>query len=144
MLLYGEFNAFTREDALSILTRTRESLRKGGQVLLEPHTFEDLQSTGAAKTDWRTLERGLFSDRPHLLLEESFWDADRSIRIHRWFVVDVASCGVEQHVESMQAYSDADYQELLDAAGFREVETRPDWPAAPGHEQALIALIARK
>jgi SAM-dependent methyltransferase len=143
MLLYGELNAFKRDDGLLILTRIRQSLRNGGRVLLEPHTFGSLQSSDGPTSSWRTLHGGLFSDRPHLLLEESFWDAARSVRIHRWFVVDVETGEVDQHLESMQAYSDAGYQELLEEAGFRDVVARPDWPAAPAHEGTLTALIAR-
>ena len=142
MLLYGELNAFKRDDAPLVLTRIRQSLRDGGHVLLEPHTFASLQSTEGPSNSWRSLERGLFSDRPHLLLEESFWDPDGSVRIHRWFVVHAETGEVEQHLESMQAYTDAGYLELLEEAGFRNVETRKDWPAAQAHEGTLTALIA--
>lgn len=142
LLLYGELNAFSPGDALLILSKVRQSLRRGGCLLLEPHTFRSLESSDGHASSWRTLPGGLFSDRPHLLLEESFWDAARSVRIHRWFVIDVETGEVDQHLESMQAYSDAGYLELLEEAGFRDVETRSDWPAAQAHEGTLTALIA--
>lgn len=144
LFLYGELNAFSRGDALLILSKLHQSLRQGGMLLLEPHTFRSLEHSGDPGSSWRTLDRGLFSDRPHLLLEESFWAADQSVRSHRWFVVDVATADVEQHVESLQAYTDAGYRELLAEAGFKEVDTPPGWTVAPGQQDTLFALVARK
>lgn len=143
LLFYGELNAFSPGDALLILSKVRQSLRRGGCLFLEPHTFASLQSTGDPDSSWRTLGRGLFSDRSHLMLEESFWDTDSSVRIHRWFVVDVETGEVDQHMESLQAYTDGGYIALLEGAGFSDIEARPDWPTAPGHEETLTALIAR-
>ncbi len=143
LLLYGELNVFRREDALLILSRIRQALRQDGLLVLEPHTFRSLKNSDAPASSWRTQERGLFSEKPHLLLEESFWDAGASVRSHRWFVVDVANCEVEQHTESLQAYTDEGYEQLLKEAGFQDAEESPAWPVAPGQEDTLFALIAR-
>ena len=143
LFLYGELNAFSRGDALLILSRLRQSLRQGGILLLEPHTFRSLESSDDPASSWRTLERGLFSDRPHLLLEESFWVADQSVRIHRWFVVDLATAEVHEHMESLQAYSERGYLELLQEAGFGDIHFRPGWPVADGQQDILFALQAK-
>jgi SAM-dependent methyltransferase len=144
MLVYGELNVFKRDDALQILIRTREALRAGGRILIEPHTFDAIRASGAETSRWYALERGLFTDRRHLLLEESYWNEERGVSTHRWFVVDAATSTVERHADSMQAYTDEDYASLLEEAGFRAIEPRPDWPAAPGHQNSLKAFVASK
>lgn len=143
LLLYGELNAFRRDDALLILSRIRQALRQDGLLVLEPHTFRSLENSDAPASSWRTQEGGLFSEKPHLLLEESFWDAGASVRSHRWFVVDIATGKVDQHTESLQAYTPDGYEQLLKEAGFQDVEESPGWPVAPGQEDTLFALIAR-
>lgn len=142
ILIYGELNVFKREDALAILERARAALRPGGRVLIEPHTFEAVQARRDAAPSWYATESGLFSDRPHVVLEESFWDEERAVGVHRWFVVDAATGAVERHADAMQAYTDAEYGALLEEAGFTDVGVRADWPSAPGHEDVLTAYAA--
>jgi SAM-dependent methyltransferase len=143
MLLYGEFNVFTPDDALLILERARTALRPGGRLLLEPHTFEVVRSRGESAPSWYTSERGLFSDVPHVVLSESWWDEDRAVATQRWFVIDAATAAVERYADAMQAYTDAGYVAILEEAGFREVTLRPDWPSAAAHEEVLRAYTAR-
>jgi SAM-dependent methyltransferase len=142
MLIYGELNVFTREDVLAILKRARAALRAGGRLLIEPHTFAAIEARRDQGPSWYATESGLFSDRPHIVLEESFWDAERAVGTHRWFVLDAATGSVERHADAMQAYRDEEYAALLEAAGFGEVTARADWPAAPGHEGVLVAYTA--
>jgi SAM-dependent methyltransferase len=144
MLIYGELNVFTRPDGASILGRAYRSLRPGGRLLIEPHTLAAVEAQGRAAPTWRTAERGLFSERPHLLLEESFWDEAQSVATHRWFVVDAASGEVARHVETMQGYRDDEYDALLEEAGFGDVARVSGWPEAAAHAGVLFALTARR
>ncbi|HUG16753.1 MAG TPA: class I SAM-dependent methyltransferase, partial [Thermomicrobiales bacterium] len=73
MLLYGEINVFRPDDARLILTKSRQALAAGGRLLLEAHTAEAVRAMGSAPSRWRAAERGLFSARPHVWLQESFW-----------------------------------------------------------------------
>ena len=45
-----------------------------------------LSARGPARA--QPLEAGLFSARPHDLLEETFWNAEQATAIHRWYVID--------------------------------------------------------
>lgn len=143
MLIYGELNVFRREDALAILTKTRAALVPGGWLIIEPHTFDAVHSRVDSPQSWYAVPSGLFSDRPHLVLEESFWDEPRAIATHRWYVIDTETTAVERHADSMQAYTDPEYVALLEQAGFRSVELRADWPGASGQEDILVAYVAR-
>lgn len=143
MLIYGELNVFTRDDALAILGRAAAALHPGGRLLIEPHQYSAIEARRDAAPSWYATESGLFSDRPHIVLEESFWDEERSVGTHRWFVIDSETGVVERHADAMQAYSDEEYIALLEAAGFNEVTRRLDWPATEEQQDVLTAYEAR-
>ena len=141
MLIYGELNTFRREDALLILRKARSALKENGRLLLEPHTYEFVELRGQAPPTWRASQGGLFSTRPHLMLDESFWDPFARVTTQRTFVIDVETSATTKYVETMQAYTLEDYTELLREAGF---SLRDMYSAMPGSPEAgdLIALVA--
>ncbi len=118
MLTFGEFNVFRAADAQLILTKARRSLRTGGRLLLEVHTSDAVRQIGTSPSTWRTAERGLFSDRPHMLLHECDWDANQWVATERYYVVDAETAAVNRYAQSMQAYSDEQYRAMLNEAGF--------------------------
>lgn len=91
-MIFGELNAFRREEALSILARAQAALAPNGRVIIEAHTLaaaERIGSGGRATGGpgpgtWQSAERGLFSDHPHAQLYEAFWDADRRAATERY------------------------------------------------------------
>lgn len=119
MLIFGEFNVFRRADAQTILEKARAALKDGGQLLVEAHTYRAVQLIGLQPPSWTTSERGLFSERPHLRLEESFWDSERHTTTERYFVIDAENTTVTNYASSMQAYSDTEYRTMLVNAGFQ-------------------------
>ena len=142
MLIYGEFNVFRPADARLILLKARDALSAGGTLLLEPHTMECLKQIGEQGTSWYSTSSGLFSDQPHLCLEEHFWDASASVATARYIII--GACGnVTRAADSMQAYSDAQYQSLLTSCGFTDVAFYPSLTGNPDGSQAgLFALVA--
>ena len=143
MLIYGELNVFRREDALAILAKARAALGPGGRLIIEPHTVEAVRARGNSPRSWYAVESGLFSDRPHVVLEESFWDESHTIATHRWYVIDIQTAAVECHADAMQAYTDAEHVALLEEVGFGSVELRADWPSAPDQDDILVTYVAR-
>ena len=89
-----------------------------GHLLLEVHRFETVRDTGEQPAAWYSSEKGLFSDEPHLVLQENFWNAAEKAAIERYFVIDAASGGVVYHSSSMQAFTNDDYRGLLAECGF--------------------------
>ncbi len=140
MLIFGEFNVFQRHEALDILVRSRRALRDGGTVLLEVHTDAAVRRMGDEPSAWRAAERGLFSDKPHIRLDDACWIEAAQVAINRHFVIDAASTAVELYGSSVQAYSNDDYNDLLMEAGFERLEWRDDWPGLEGSDEFLLAL----
>lgn len=121
MMLFGEINVFKPSDVRSIFERARKALAPGGKLLLEAHTEHHIRRLGCPPASWRTYEQGLFSDRPHLLLQEHFLDTDQNVATIRYFVVDAATAIVTRYAQSLAWYSEEALRSMLTAAGFEAV-----------------------
>jgi SAM-dependent methyltransferase len=145
MFVFGEFNVFSTDDIADILRRVHAVLRPGGRLLLEPHTFGIIRQIGEAGVTWYSSPGGLFNPAPHLMLQESFWDAESATATTRYYVVDAASGNVAAYAQSMQAYTTADYTALLTAAGFDEVTYYPSLLGKEDPDQPhLLAIVAQR
>lgn len=135
MMLYGEINSFKPSDILNILTRARSSLAPDGKLLLEVHAVDTVERMGTVPQSWRALESGLFSDRPHILLEESFWDDNDGIATVRYIVIDAATSEVTRFAQSIQFQGSLDFEDMFAQTGLRLVTVAPslgerkDWRA---------------
>ncbi len=145
MQIFGELNVFTPDDARKILTKARNALGEGGLILLEPHTFEAVRTIGRQPRSWYSSGSGLFSDRPHLYLHESFWNDELRVTTERYFVVDAASGDVTRHAASMQAYTDEEYRSLLADCGFGGAIFYDSLGGSKGKARRdLFAIVAKK
>jgi SAM-dependent methyltransferase len=145
MLIYGELNVFRPGDISLILTKMNRALNQDGILVLEPHTYEAVKQMGHAKASWSASRSGLFSDRPHILLDEDFWDARFQTATHRFYVIEAASGELTRYAQSFQAYSDEAYVSLLEEHGFGELEFFPSLTGSPETgQQDLLTIVARK
>ena len=144
MFIFGEFNVFRRSDARIILEKAYAGLAEGGLLLLEPHTFEAVREMGG-KSSWYTASSGLFSEKPHISLYESFWDEEQEVLTQRYYTIDSLSGEVTPHAASMQAYTEQEYEELLTSCGFVDVEFHLSLKGELDESQAaLCVIVARK
>jgi len=145
MFIFGEFNVFKASDARSILQKAYQALNPGGWLLLEPHTFAAVESLGKVANSWYTAVSGLFSERPHVCLTESFWDAECALATERHFIVDAATGAVTRYTSSMQAYTDEQYRALLETCGYRDVRFYPSLKGEVDESTNwLCAVVAQK
>jgi len=145
MLIFGELNVFRPSDAECILGKAHAALSPGGLLLLEPQTFDAVRSTGRQAASWSSFGEGLWSDRPHLVLEESFWDENAAVATTRYFVIDAATGDVSRYASSVQAYTDDELRSLLTACGFADVRLFPSLSGGEDHRQPeLFAVTAVK
>jgi SAM-dependent methyltransferase len=145
MLIFGEFNVFRPGDGRAILHKANEALIRGGLVLLEAHTFSAVQRLGEEGPSWYSAATGLFSERPHLCLEESAWQAELRVATIRYFIVDATTGRVARYAQSLQAYTDQDYAAVLDKSGFSDVRLYPSLSGdRPERENDLLVIVGRK
>lgn len=141
MMIFGELNVFRPEDARLILRRAHDTLDQEGILLLEVHTFEAVRRTGAEEPSWYSARSGLFSDSPHLVLQEHHWNAARRTATTRFYILDAASAEVTPHAETMQAYTGEEYAQLLWQSGFTLVQTLPSLTGEPDTELGELAVL---
>lgn len=119
MMLYGQLNVFRREKASDIVDRAAAALGPGGSLVLEVQTTDHLERSGEAPASWSTHTEGLFSNRPHLLLQESMWDDASRSATERFWVIDAETGVTERHALTSMAYSDDELIALIESAGLR-------------------------
>jgi len=145
MIIYGEFNVFRREDIKEVLTKVYDALVPGGYIISECHTYDCVKKRGLESAAWRSFDTGLFSDKPHLLLQEHFWDEASETSTVRYYVIDAKSNSVTRYASTMQAYTKKDYKALMKECGYKKVEF---YPSLTGQEkdkqEGLLVLTAKK
>ena len=144
MFIFGELNVFRRSDARTILEKAYTALAGGGLLLLEPHTFDAVRQL-AGESSWYTSGSGLFSEKPHICLYESFWDEEQEVTTQRYHIIDALSGEVTSHSASMQAYTGPEYEALLTECGFTSIESYPSLKGEVDESQAdFCVIVARK
>jgi SAM-dependent methyltransferase len=144
MLIYGEFNVFRPADAKLILRKAQQALKPGGMLLLEPHTFAAVRSMGDQPPRWYSTASGLFSEQPHLCLQERHWDESSRTVTTRFYIIDSATSEVTRYAQSFQSYTDEQYVQVLTECGFEAAAFYPSLAGEtiPGQED-FVAVTAR-
>lgn len=145
MFIFGEFNVFKPEDAKSILSKAYMALNPGGKLLLEVTMCDAVYGLGNQPATWYSAEDELFADEPYLCLMEPFWDDEQAVAIERFYIIDVASGEVTRYSASTQAYTEDEFREILQNAGFTKIEIYPSLLGKEDPSQReLFVLIAYK
>lgn len=139
MMTFGEINVFKEFEAENILAKATGSLKPDGLLVVEVHTFEEVQRQGQCPVSWHAEAQGLFSERPHLCLQENFWDESVKAATTRFLIVDADTADVQEYGATTQAYTDAQYLALFEKAGMTSVRKLPpqEWPAGEVFEEKL-------
>ena len=149
MMIFGQFNVFRRSEARSILEKAFSALVPDGRLLIEPQRFDTVENGGRAGSSWYSCGEGggLFSDRPHLCLSESFWDPEGQAATQRFFIVDAETGEVTHHALTNEAYTDEQFQVLLAQAGFGDIRFYPSLVGVEVEEASQAAntvVVGRK
>ncbi len=144
LFLFGEMNVFSPSHIRRILSKAYAALRPGGVLVLEPHTYEAIQAIGQSSSTWYTQDAGLFSDQPHLVLEEHIWDPQEQTATSRYYIVDTAAA-VNRYAQTFQAYTARQYGSLLTSLGFRDITIYPSLGGINTNgDQDLLGITAYK
>jgi SAM-dependent methyltransferase len=145
MFIFGEFNVFTPADAQKILQKAHAALKPEGKLLLEIHTVDTVEQMGNQPSTWYSSKSGLFSDKPHLCLMESFWDEQQTVAAERFFIIDAETAQVTRFAASTQAYDEEQITLMLREAGFSGVEVHPNLMGKASSEaDEFFVVIAQK
>jgi SAM-dependent methyltransferase len=121
IFIFGALNLSPTRDLQLILAKAWAALKPGGLLLLEASSLDAVDQIGNQPSMWYSAQSGLFSDRPHLCLMETFWDEDQNIATERFFIVDAETGQVTRHAASTQGYEEEQIQALLRETGYAEI-----------------------
>jgi ubiquinone/menaquinone biosynthesis C-methylase UbiE len=145
MQIFGEINVFRPSHARLIMRKALGVLKPGGKILIEASSEASIRARSTETTRWYSSSGGLFSARPHLVLEETFWAEQHKTLTNRFYVLDAHSEAVERFASSYQAYTDYEYHKLFTESGFTGVTILPglgdNTDSQPGE---FLAITAQK
>jgi len=145
MMVYGQFNVFPRDRGVEILEKAHRALKPGGLLLLEVQTREQIQEAAESAPSWYTAPSGLFSESPHLVLQENFWHADAGASTTRFLIIDGRTGAVSSYALSNEAYTEQELTDVLLQAGFEKVERFPSLSGkVEAGEPDLPVVVARR
>ena len=145
MMIFGQINVFPRERAMEILAKAHAALEPGGRLLLELQAAEQIQKGGEAGPSWYSSASGLFSSKPHLVLQENFWDEEAAASTTRFMVIDASTGGVSSYALSNETYTEEELDDALRTVGFGEVQSFPSLSGdAVSGEVDLPVVVAHR
>ena len=96
-------------------------------MVLEAFSETKIESLGKQSSSWRALPSGLFSDSPHLHLQESFWFPSDRVAVSRHYIVEEDG-RVLEYRDTLKSYSEQEYVEMFSELGFQKVVISPSLP----------------
>jgi 2-polyprenyl-3-methyl-5-hydroxy-6-metoxy-1,4-benzoquinol methylase len=118
LFLNGEMNLKSYDELSKIMKNLNASLKEGGFALIELIPFEKIEHFGHNKPTWKSQHEGVFSEKPHLLLNDFEWVEDKNHAIARTYIVMSDTSQVAEYSTSYYAYSVRDYEDLFSRNGF--------------------------
>jgi len=144
MMVYGQFNVFQRDRGVEILKKAHGALKPGGSLILEVQSLEQIRQGGEKAPSWYSARSGLFSDAPHLVLQENFWHADAGASTTRFVIIDGQTGTVSNYALSNEAYTEHELSDALRLAGFKDVERFPSLSGeSVSGDEDLPVIVAR-
>lgn len=139
-MIFGELNAFSPQSARRIADKAYQALKPGGILLLEVMDSEVIKRIGQSPRTWHSAEQGLFSDQPHIVLEEASFQDDHSVSWY--YVIDAESGALEKYVSMHQAYTKDEYRRLLPR--FTQITFHPSLTGELDQNDEMFVIIAEK
>ena len=131
IMMFGEFNTFSRPEGQDVLAAMRDAVFPGGSVALELQAEQQVRLRATGGPAWRAQSASVFSRQPHLVLEDHHWFEDDAVGVTRFFVVDPDG-SIAMYVDTAQAYFPHECVELLQSTGFRRIGRSPSQTDDPG------------
>ena len=138
---FGEFHSFPPPVAARILRELMPCLKPGGLFVLEFQPYDLFPRHGSQ--EWQACETSVFSDEPHLWLQEFHWDDTAQVEIHVHWILDAATCELTRYAQCHQAYGEPDLVKLFAEAGLVDPRFHPPISGI-GEQFEFPLLVTRK
>ena len=125
LFIYGQLSVFTRAETATLLRQADAALRPGGRMVIELLDFERIDKSDS--NFWFTDDRGLWGDRPFMVLGERYWDNNERTAIDRFHVIDLETGAMQVIGLPDCGYETEEFLSLLHACGFTSAEAHRAW-----------------
>lgn len=145
MMVFGELNEFSSEDALLLLLKAANCLKPNGKLLLEIQTPDAVYGQGQEPPAWEAVNDGVLAAGPYVCLTENAWDELSNRSATRWHVIR-ENGEVLSFASCTQSYDKWEFRRLLTEAGFNSEQkiSVTDWPTGKAFEGQLETYICHK
>jgi SAM-dependent methyltransferase len=113
---FGEFHSFSPPVAAKILQQLAACLAPGGQFVLEYQPWDLFDTENSS--EWSPRKTSVFCDRPHLWLQEFFWDDEARAEVHVHWILETESGDLKRYIQCHQGWTDEELVDLLAGAGL--------------------------
>lgn len=140
-LIYCDFGVLSPTDRQRLLRNVRKALRKGGLLILDVWTHQEL----IGYSEWKRVEyceQGFWSSVPYLCIQSNYLYPDTDNFLEQYVIVTEQSC--ECYNIWNQAFSRETLGRELTEAGFPDLAFYDDVSGAPYSGQAAtLCVVAR-
>lgn len=117
LLIFCDFGVFSPRERLELLQKVKAALRPGGLFLFDVNTprYNNINKEGRS---WEVVSQGFWSEKPHLVLEETFSYPEEKLQLNQYLVI-MDNGKTEAYRVWDQHYDQEDLADLLEQAGFK-------------------------
>jgi ubiquinone/menaquinone biosynthesis C-methylase UbiE len=136
-LTCGGLSQFSPNDASQVLAIAERALAPGGTLVVEYAEKNSVPTADVRSWQFVQAEKSLFSDGPHLQLEERLYDPESSADTSRFFVVP-SDGHVREFAQCRQYYTEDGVRQLMKAVGLEALSV------SAGSAPSLKKMAAKK
>jgi len=134
---FGEFHSFPPAQGAKLLRDVAAALKPGGLFILEYQPYGLFPREGSQS--WDACDKSVFSDTPHLWLQEFHWDEEAQVEIQVHWIIDAATGKMSHYAQCHQAYRENELVDLCASVGLGDPQFHP--PIAGIGEQYEFPLL---
>ncbi len=143
IFVYGQLNAFKKEDLRQIMLKINRALKHRGGLAAEICTENYPKKT--YETIWYTDRKGLWGDFPQICLEEDIWDEELNASLIRYYLINSETGEIKYYSQCHQFYSLKELFRLHKKHGLRPARIYGDLEGkAFRRDSRWLVMISRK
>ena len=137
---FGEFHSFPPKTASDFLPRLAACLKPGGLFVLEYQPWDLFVKEDSS--EWTSHEESVFCDKPHLWLQEFFWDESARAEVHVHWILETESGNLTRYIQCHQGWPDEELLAVLEDSGLVDPVFHP--PVTGIDEQFEFPLVVTR
>ncbi len=120
---FGEINSFPPAVTEAMLGKLAACLVPDGLFVVEFQPYDMFPRDDGR--DWHVYESSVFSDTPHIWLQENAWDERQQAEINTYWIIDGATGELRRYAHCHQAYPEEQLKQMFATAGLTRPQIHP-------------------